>query len=282
MSLKEFLQYKLIHTENFTLTTSKIILILLAIALTYISLYAFKKFLKRRITKQGIDKGSVISIYLIVKYFAFVILAVFVLDVVGVKITALLASFAALLVGVGLGLQAVFSDIASGLVLLFERNLTIDDVIELQDGLVGRVVEINLRTSNIVTRDDVQIIVPNSKFVNHRIVNWTHGPIKSTRFFVQVHVAYGSDVQVVKNVLLETATNHSKIMKNKKPFVRFNNFGDSALEFQLFFWTNKAFVIENIKSDLRFSIDEVFRKNNIKIPFPQQDIHIINPTDIKT
>jgi small-conductance mechanosensitive channel len=128
----------------------------------------------------------------------------------------------------------------------------------------------------VLTRDGIMIIVPNHKFIIEKITNWSHNS-ESTRFKVEVGVAYGSDVERVKTLLLDCAQSHPKIITNKedhKPFVRFVDFGDSALKFEIFFWTTDIFNVEHIKSDLRFSIDKQFRDNAITIPFPQRDLHI--------
>jgi small-conductance mechanosensitive channel len=185
----------------------------------------------------------------------------------------LIAGSAALLVGIGLGIQQIFNDIASGLFILFERNLKVNDVVQIEENIIGRVLSIGLRTSKLETRDNIIMIIPNSKFISDNVINWSHIEVK-TRFKVEIGVAYGSDVELVKNVLLECAKQHKDITNKPQPFVRFNDFGDSSLDFQLFFWTRKAFRVENIKSDLRFQIDIEFRKNDIIIPFPQTDVHL--------
>ena len=146
-------------------------------------------------------------------------------------------------------------------------------MVELDDGEIGKVKEITFRTTKIETRDNIILIVPNSKFLDSNVINWSHIQ-KRTRFYVQVGVAYGSDVELVEKVLLESTNNHKDISKTPKPFVRFYDFGSSSLDFQVYFWTDKSFEVENIKSDLRFEIDKQFRKNKIQIPFPQRDVHI--------
>jgi small-conductance mechanosensitive channel len=118
------------------------------------------------------------------------------------------------------------------------------------------------------------MIIPNSQFISHEVINWSHIESK-TRFSVGVGVAYGSDVQLVKNVLLECAGDYKRISAKPKPFVRFQDFGDSSLDFSLYFWTGHTFEVENIKSDIRFMIEEKFRDNDIQIPFPQRDVHMI-------
>ena len=208
------------------------------------------------------------------KYFIWVIVIGLALETIGIHYNLLIASSAALLVGIGFGLQQIFNDYISGIIILFEGNLKVNDVVQMEDGTIGMVKEIHLRTSKIETRDDYTIIVPNHKLISDNIINWSHMESR-TRFHVSVGVAYGSDTKLVKEVLLDCAHDHPDIVTHPEPFVRFTDFGNSSLDFQLFFWTLKTFRVENIKSSMRFKIDEEFRKNNIRIPFPQRDVHIL-------
>lgn len=274
MKFKEILEYSLVNTENFNITVYNLMATIVILVITRILIGIIHKIFRRKIfTNNNIDVGKSHSIYQLTKYILWVIAIVLSLETVGIKITFLLAGSAALLVGLGLGLQQVFKDIVSGLFLLFEGNLKINDVVELDDGEIGRVKEITFRTTKIETRDNIILVVPNSKFIDSNVINWSHIQ-KRTRFYVQVGVAYGSDVNLVKKVLLDCADKHKDISKSPKPFVRFNDFGNSSLDFQIYFWTDRSFEVENIKSDLRFEIDKQFRENKIQIPFPQRDIHI--------
>jgi small-conductance mechanosensitive channel len=240
---------------------------------TLIGLKIIRGFFRRYIKKQEAERRSYWSVYLIFRYVVWVVVIVLMLETSGVKVSVLLASITALLVGVGFGIQQLFSDIASGIVLIFERNLQINDIIELDDGTVGRVLHIGLRTSKLKTRDDVILVVPNSKFVNDTIINWSQMDY-NTRFSVKVGVAYGSDTKLVSRLLLECTHNNKNISAHPKPFVRFNDFGDSSLDFQIYFWVRESFLVENTKSDIRYAIDDAFRKNGVQIPFPQRDVHI--------
>ncbi|WP_297089074.1 mechanosensitive ion channel domain-containing protein [uncultured Draconibacterium sp.] len=273
MNFREFLKTELFQSGNFTLTVYNIFLIFVVLLATLIALKVVRRFFKRYIKKQEAERRSYWSVYLILRYVVWVVIIIFLLESSGLKVSVLLASITALLVGVGFGIQQLFSDIASGIVLLVERNLQIDDVIQLQDGTVGRVIHIGLRTSKLKTRDDIILVVPNSKFVNDKIINWSQMDY-NTRFSVDVGVAYGSDTKLVTEILLNCVFKNKHISNHPKPFVRFNNFGDSALEFQVFFWVRETFYVENIKSELRYAIDDEFRKNKVQIPFPQRDIHI--------
>ncbi|MDP4712393.1 MAG: mechanosensitive ion channel [Saprospiraceae bacterium] len=220
--------------------------------------------------RQNIDYGSQFAINQLLKYFIYIVAGLLALESVGIQPTVLLAGSAALLVGIGLGLQQTFNDLISGIILLFDRTVEVGDFVQL-GSLVGVVKKIGIRTSVLETRDDISVIVPNSKLVGEQVVNWNHSDDKA-RFSVAVGVAYGTDTTLVKNLLLSVAKENPDILPTPEPFVRFTNFGDSSLDFELHFWSTRFMIIENVKSDLRFSIDDVFRKNNISIPFPQRDV----------
>jgi len=268
----DILGYTLVDNEKMTITVYSLLMAVLIIIITWVLLWTLKKFFKRTIRNKSIDPGKGHSVFQLIKYIIWIIAVFLVLDTLGIRITLLLAGSAALLVGIGLGVQQVFKDIISGMFLLFEGNLKIGDVVEL-DGIVGIVTEMGFRTTKIESRDNIILIIPNSKFIGENVINWSHIEQK-TRFHVDVGVAYGSDVNKVNRILMESALEHDEITDDPEPFVRFFDFGNSSLDFQLFFWTNNAFRVENIKSDLRFAIDRKFRENNVTIPFPQRDVHI--------
>ena len=225
--------------------------------------------------KEGrrIEEGRLYALIQIIKYVVYVLAILWALSAAGINITVLLAGSAALLVGIGLGIQSIFNDILSGIVILFEGVVELNDIVEV-DGRTGRVVNIKLRTTEIITREGLAILVPNAKFTNGSVINYSHTS-KEAMFRVQVGVAYGSEVSLVRKLLLECAEAHGDVLKRPKPDVFFSDFGDSGLIFQLLFWTRRTFERERVMSDLRFAIDAAFRKNNIHIPFPQRDIHII-------
>ncbi len=275
MNIKEILNFSLIQTNNLHITVYNLLTVVLILIITEIIIWILHRVFRKKIyPKENIDIGKSHTIYRLLKYFLWITAILLVLQTIGVKVTFLLAGSAALLVGLGLGLQEIFRDIVSGLILLFERNMKINDVVEVEKE-IGKVKEIGFRTTKIETRDNIIHIIPNSKFITGMVINWSHIE-KLTRFSVDVGVAYGSDVRLVEKVLHDCAINHKKISEKPDPFVRFNDFGESSLEFQIFFWTDESFHVENIKSDLRFEIDKRFREEKVQIPFPQQDVHIIS------
>ncbi len=230
-------------------------------------------FYNRRIKRTGIDTGKGHTVFQIVKYFAWVITIVVIVGSTGISVTVLLAGSAALFVGLGFGIQSLFNDFVSGLIILFEGTLRVNDIVELENGIIGRVQEIGLRTSKMLTRDNIVTIIPNNNFVGKNVINWSYNEHK-TRFNVQVGVAYGSDVRLVEKVLIDCALEHEKIHRYPEPFVFFKDFGDSSLDFSLYFWIDESFLVEKVRSDLRFAINDKFKENNIEIPFPQRDLHI--------
>ena len=224
--------------------------------------------------RQHIDQGSRFAINQLLKYLIYFLATILAINGLGIDMTLILGGAAALLVGIGLGLQQTFNDFFSGLVLLFERSVSVGDIMDV-GGDVGSVRKIGLRSSIIETRSNISIIVPNSKLVNDSVKNWTHFG-DHVRFEIFVGVAYGSDTKLVKKILLTAANEHHQVKDYPVPFVRFNDFADSALLFGLYFFTDRFLIIEDINSDIRFRIDELFRENEVAIPFPQRDIWIRN------
>lgn len=219
-----------------------------------------------------VDVGSQYAINQLLKYFIYVIAIVLMFGKLGFNINLLLGVGAALLVGVGLGLQQTFNDFFSGILLLFERTVAVGDVLQVGEE-VGIVKKIGLRASTIETRRNITMLVPNSKLVNDTVTNWTHFDDK-VRFEINVGVAYGSDTELVKKILLGVANENPYIINYPAPFVRFVSFGDNSLNFCVYYFSRNFIVIEDIKSDMRFAIDKKFREHEISIPFPQRDVWI--------
>ncbi|NJS15929.1 MAG: mechanosensitive ion channel [Nostocaceae cyanobacterium CSU_2_110] len=275
--MNDILNQTLFEFGGYRLTTVNVLSISLILIGVRILLFLLRRILFAYFKKKNVDQGRKDAIYLLINYFVWTIALVVCLETLGIHVTILIAGSAALLVGLGLGLQQIFQDLVSGIFILIEGTIKVNDVIEL-DGMVGKILSVNLRTSKVLTRDGIMIIVPNHKFIIEKITNWSHNS-ESTRFKVEVGVAYGSDVEKVREILLACAQGHEQIIGDQQqnghaPFVRFTDFGDSALKFELYFWTTNIFHVEFIKSDLRFAIDKQFRQSAITIPFPQRDLHI--------
>ena len=264
---------------NHHFVVGHILLILVMFGVAKTVLILIEKIINRRVKKFRVDEGRGYAIYQISSYFVYTITVLLALDFAGFHITVILASSTALLVGLGLCLQDVFKDWVAGFVLLAERSITAGDIVEV-DSIVGEIEEVGLRTTIMKTRDDIILVLPNSKLTSNYVINWTQNG-KTTRFSLEVGVAYGSDTAKVKALLIEAAHEHHQVNKHPAPLVHFNDFGNSSLDFKLLFFSNELFRIERIKSDLRFSIDKKFRAHNVTIPFPQRDLWIRNGVNIQ-
>ncbi|MFH6602028.1 mechanosensitive ion channel family protein [Maribacter algicola] len=248
--------------------------LLLLLTLAFIVTSFFLKWLRQLFTRKMVadDKLKFISIFKFIKYVVYLVVILFTMSAAGIDITLLITASAALFVGLGLALQELFQDLIGGIFIILDKSVHVGDIVEV-DGKVGKVFDIKLRTTRAITRDDKVVIVPNHKFISDIVYNYTQNH-KTTRENVVVGVAYGSDVKLVTRILEEIVNNQKGVLKNPKPFVLFDDFGDSALIFSINFYTNDSFGDPRIKSNIRYRIDEEFRKNNITIPFPQRDIHI--------
>lgn len=274
--LEEILGYSLISYGKLDISVGTIVSLLVILLVLSLGLRGIKYLLNKTLTAKSTSNSQarVHRLYQLVKYIAYIAAIGISIETLGFDLTLILGASAALLVGIGLGLQEVFKDIFSGIVLLVEGIFQVGDVIELE-GMVGQVKQIDLRTSKIETRDGTYVILPNSNLVNEKLINWSINR-KETRFNVSVGVAYGSDTELVTSLLKECALNHPKISKNEPIWVKFEDFGDSALVFKLYFWTSSQWDIEQTRSELRYRIDKAFRNNKVTIPFPQRDLHIKN------
>lgn len=272
--LRKFLEFTLFEVSDYKISIYNILLLLAVFLGVKIAFWIAQKTIKRKIKSRGLDDGRFESIFLLVKYVVYVLAVFFSFKSMGIDVSLILGASAALLVGIGLGLQQLFYDIASGVLILIEGSIEIGDIVQVNE-LVGRVKTIRLRTTVLETLFNTNIIVPNSKFVSDNVINWNH--IEETTIFkVSVGVAYGSDVDKVCTQLKNAAIEHEKVLKTPEPFIKFSNFGESSLDFDLIFWTKEIWYAEMIKSDLRFSIERKFREHNITIPFPQRDVHVYN------
>ena len=269
--IKEFLEYEIFSIGDYSIKVSKIVTIILILIATYFILWLIKKALySKKFSKT--DPGTSYALYQIIKYIIWVITIGIILEAIGIKVTLLLAGSAALLVGVGLGLQQTFNDIISGVILLTERSIKIGDVLDI-DGDVVKIQSIGLRTSKALNRDDISIIIPNSLITTSKVINWSHQSNK-TRFRIEVGVAYGSDVDLVIKILEESAKSYPDISSKDMVEARLMNFGSSSLDFHLLFFSKNIFRISKVKSDIRRIICQKFDENNIVISFPQLDVHL--------
>jgi small-conductance mechanosensitive channel len=178
-------------------------------------------------------------------------------------------------VGLGLGLQAIFSDFMSGIFLLFEGTIEVGDILQVGN-MVGKVEKINLRTTIFRDRNDLVVIIPNHKFIEENVVNWSHNN-SVTRFVISVTVAYDSDMESVKQILFDCLIQHKDVITSNKaiaPSVRIADFLDSGVQFEMLFYSENMFRIDNTKSDIRMMVWKAFREKSIVIPYHQIDINL--------
>lgn len=271
--LKDIFGLSLIKTEDVNLTLGAIIALILAFILTSYFLKFVRKFITRNLPPE--DKNKFVSIFQFVQYLVYLFVIMFTLNASGVNISVLLTASAAIFLGLGFALQQLFQDLISGILIILDQSLRVGDIIEI-DGKVCRVEKISLRSTKAVTRNLRVMVIPNHKFLTDILFNWTQNS-EIIRENIEVGVAYGSDTELVKRILIDCVSRHESVLKKPEPVVMFENFGDSSLDFAVYFFVNDAFTVPRVKSELRFEIDRQFRLNKITIPFPQRDVHLFQP-----
>lgn len=274
--IQALLNHSVEFSENITVSIKDVIILIIVLAISSFVINLIRKVLVRKLPTP--EKKKFIMVFSYIKWVVYTVIFLLTLQSVGVNVTAVLAASAALLIGVGLALQTFFQDIISGIFIIIDRSIQVDDIIEI-DGKIGKVEEIKLRTTRAVTIDNKVLIIPNHLYLTKSLYNWTQNGTE-TRESIEVGVAYGSDVKLVKKLLLQVANEHPAILPNPEPIVVFTDFGDSSLKFKLIFTLKESFMALIPQSDLRFRVDELFREHNITIPFPQRDIHIIEKSKI--
>lgn len=274
MNFQEILTYNFIDTVNFQLNLLHLIAAVTVILSSQFFLWMIKRALARYSKQKKVDEGRRYAIIQFTKYVIYTLTILLAIEAMGVKLSVLWGGAAALLVGVGLGLQQTFNDLISGIILLIEGTIEVGDILEL-NGQVGVVTKIGIRTSKIETRSRISLLIPNSKLVGDNVTNWTHNN-KPSRFQVSIGVAYSSDVELVIQLIMQAANEHALVLKTPVSEVQVKAFGNSSLDFELYFFSEEYLRIEFVKSELRKRIIQLFRLNKIEIPFPQQDIWLRN------
>jgi small-conductance mechanosensitive channel len=271
-TITDFFNFEIFSFNDNSLSIFDLTNVIIIVIVTKLVLWIINKalFNKKKIHK--LDKGSAFALFQIIKYLIWIIAISLMLETLGIKVTILLAGSAALLVGVGLGLQQTFNDILSGIILLLEHSVKVGDILEI-DGDRVIIQEIGLRTSKGMNVRQIVVIIPNSLITTNKVINWSHQTQK-TLFNIDIGVAYGSDVDLVIKTLEKSAIEHLEFSECEFKEVRFVNFGNSSMDFQLYFYSKNIFTIEKVKSDIRKIIYRKFNEQKITIPFPQMDLHI--------
>ena len=256
-----------------TLTVLELLEALLVFLVARIVLAVVRRGLRRAQRLSRMDEGKQFIVRRLVTSVVWALAAMVALSVLGVDLTALWAGSAALLVGVGIGLQGFFNDVISGFVLLFEGGVAVGNVLEV-DGKLVRVERIDLRSTRVVTVAGELIVLPNSKVAGEAVVNLTQGD-SAMRIRVNVGVAYGSDVDLVMRLLSEAMAEQPEVRSTPQPAVFFQEFADSSLNFSVMGWLDDPWDRMGIQSRVRTAIDAKFRAHGVTIPFPQRDLHIV-------
>jgi len=225
----------------------------------------------RVLARTKLDVGQQYAISRIVSYIVLVLGLLIGVETMGVNLSSLTVLAGALGVGIGFGLQNIVSNFVSGLIILAERPISIGDRIEIGT-VAGQVREISLRSTTVVTNDNIAIIVPNADFITHSVTNWSYEDPR-VRFRIPFGVAYGTDLQNLRRLMLEVAEEHPKALKEPKPELFFVGFGDSALNFELAIWSGEMTISpRRFRSELNYAIERKLRENKIEIPFPQREV----------
>jgi len=223
----------------------------------------------------GLERGVRQTVVGAVRYIALFLCTLAILQVWGFDMTSLAVLASVLGVGIGFGLQNIANNFVSGLVISLERPVKLGDFVRVGEW-TGTVERIGARCVEISTTDRVTILVPNSRFLEHEVINWSHGDPRA-RIHIPVGVAYGSSVARVRTALLEAAKDHPSILRDPRPDVEFRRFGDSSLDFELLVWTLDPRRQERLKSDMNYRIEASLGRHGIQVPFPQRDLHLRTP-----
>jgi small-conductance mechanosensitive channel len=208
-----------------------------------------------------------------VRYLLIIVGLLIIFQTAGIDLSSLGLLVGALGVGIGFGLQSITNNFISGIIILFERPIKVGDRIELDD-LAGNIVEISARATTIITNDNIVVIVPNSDFINSRVINWSHNN-KEVRLHFPVGVSYKEDPARIRILILEVVAENPNILMTPEPYILFEGFGDSSLNFEVLVWTSAHIDRPRIlKSELYYEIFKKFKEHNVEIPFPQRDIHL--------
>lgn len=269
-NIKSFLNQYVDLGKDISISVKDVLLIITVIFITTIILRLLLRLITKRLPEDDKAKFNVVFSYF--RWLIYLIIFLVTLNSVGVNLTTVLTASAALLIGIGLALQTLFQDIISGVFILVDQTVHVGDIIEI-DGKIGRVEEIKLRTTRAVTIGNKVLIIPNHLYLENSLYNWTQNGF-TVRESVEVGVAYGSDVQLVKKLLIQAANSQSDVLDPTDTIVQFTEFGDSSLNFKVIFTLGDSFSANNPKSDIRFEIDKLFRVHNVTIPFPQRDVHL--------
>ena len=274
-----FLNTELWQGEGYSVTVSKLIIAIFVFLSSFFLSSWGSNWIKRRMIKRF--KANITAangVQRIVFYILWVAFALIALNIVKIPLTAFAFMGGAFAVGIGFGMQNIFNNLISGFIVIFSRPFKVNDIVDVM-GIQGTVDDIGSRSTTIKTWDGFDVILPNRYFLENSVTNWTKSDLKK-REILKVGVSYDSDTRKVEKILLDVAKGHSQVLKNPAPFVIFKNFGDSSLDFEVYYWIElRTSSGMKVSSDMRHHIAAVFEREGINIPYPQRDIHIINDAE---
>lgn len=277
--LQPLLEFKLLQVAGISLTLGGILLAVLVALGVWLVSRLVKRALRRYAQRNpGVNQAALYTIARVVNYLLVVLGVMWGLDAIGIPLGKLGLFAGAIGVGLGFGLQAIFSNFISGLILLFDRSLKVGDFVELAGGARGEVKDIKIRATRIATNDNIDVLVPNAEFITGHVVNWTHRDV-SRRMHIPFGVAYGTDKELVRKAALEAAESLSFTLTGndeRAPQVWLVGFGDSALNFELVVWLTPAATKRPgaVQAAYNWALHTALEKHGIEIPFPQRDLHV--------
>ena len=277
--INQLFYFQIFQVKQTPVTVFSIFLFLFVFFLFLVFSHIFCKLLLVRMTKKlHVDEGTIYTFTRITHYAIMFIGALVAFQFVGIDLSGLVVIFGALSVGIGFGLQNLTSNFISGLIILLERPIKVGDRVTVGD-VEGDVAEINIRSTEVRSLNNISVIVPNSEFVSSQVINWSHGDLK-VRLDIDVGVSYGSDLDTVLRCLIEVAEQHPEVLQKPAPEALHLGFGDSSWNMRLRIWIAHPKRHPYVRSDINCAIVRKFRENGVEIPFPQRDFHIRSPLPV--
>jgi small-conductance mechanosensitive channel len=268
-----YLNYPFVNQKEFKVSLLSLVLLVAVIVIASIVSRYLRRVLARRVlTRFHLDAGISYTLLRVIHYLIIVGGLLYGLKLgFAIDLTSIAVILGFLSVGIGFGLQYIASDIVSGFILLFERPVRVGDRLKI-DSVEGRVESVSLRSTRVVTNDDVTVIVPNSELVRHKIINWSY--CKQVRIRIPIGVAYGSDLEKATKALVEAAQAVKLVLDEPPPKVQLVKFNDWSIDLELLVWIDMPHNHTQIRSDVNFQIERLFRQYDIEIPFPQRDLRL--------
>lgn len=275
--------FELFQSGDSTIYLNQLIIALFVVLIGFVVSKWMSRSIGRRLSKSGkLNENTTHALQRIFHLVFIVIIVLVALPIAGIPITIFTVLGGAVAIGVGFGMQNLFNNLISGLILMIEKPIRIGDIVFI-GGDEGRVEDIGNRCTRVRRGNGVDVLIPNSHFLEQEVVNWTLSD-NDIRGEVLVGVAYGSDTKKTHDLMIKAAVDNEKVHESPAPFVLFEDFGDNALGFRLYFWANvrSPLDVDRINSEIRFCIDDLFKEAEICIAFPQRDVHLdtLSPLEV--